>query len=110
MAPSLDIIAHAAVETLRISLPTIVDAARGRVSSETCDERLDSWSRRLLDTAGIRLHVYGHEHVTRGQGYIVMSNHQSAYDIPVLYQALRIPMRMAAKKELFRIPLMGSAM
>ena len=110
MAPSLDIMALAVVETLRISLPTIVEAARGTVSSEVCDQRLDSWSRRLLDKAGIRLDVYGREHVRQGQGYIVMSNHQSAYDIPVLYQALRIPMRMAAKKEIFRIPLMGSAM
>ncbi len=110
MAPSLGIITLAAAETLRISLPTIIDAARGTVSSEVCDERLDSWSRRLLNEAGIHLDVNGREHVMQGKGYVVMSNHQSAYDIPVLYQALRIPMRMAAKKEIFRIPFMGSAM
>ena len=78
MVPSLNLIALAAVETLRISLPTIVDETRGRVSSEVCDRRLDSWSRRLLDKAGISLEVDGREHITSGQGYIVMSNHESA--------------------------------
>jgi 1-acyl-sn-glycerol-3-phosphate acyltransferase len=39
-----------------------------------------------------------------------MSNHQSHYDIPVLFQALKLPLRMVAKTELFRIPVMGKAM
>jgi 1-acyl-sn-glycerol-3-phosphate acyltransferase len=39
-----------------------------------------------------------------------MSNHQSHYDIPGLYQALHVPLRMVAKKELFRIPFMAGAM
>ena len=42
--------------------------------------------------------------------YVVMSNHQSHYDIPVLYQALDISLRMVAKRELFRIPLWAQAM
>ena len=41
MAPFLHIMALAALETLRISLPTIVDL-RGTVSSGVRDERLDS--------------------------------------------------------------------
>ncbi len=110
MVPSLDIMAHLAVETLRVSVPTIIDAALGMVSSQVCDERLDSWSRRLLQDAGIHLEVNGREHIVPGEGYIVMSNHQSHYDIPVLFQALRVPMRMVAKKEIFRIPFMAGAM
>ena len=110
MAPSLDIMAHAAVETIRISLPTIIEATFGEVSPKTCDERLDSWSRRLLQEAAIHLDVKGREHIVSGEAYIVMSNHQSHYDIPVLFQALRVPMRMVAKKEIFRIPIMAGAM
>jgi 1-acyl-sn-glycerol-3-phosphate acyltransferase len=110
MAPSLDLMAHLACETLRISVPTIVDAAFGTISPEVCNERLNSWSRRLMEGAEIRLKVSGHEHVIPGEGYVVMSNHQSHYDIPVLFQALCIPMRMVAKKELFRIPFMAGAM
>ncbi len=110
MTPSLDIMAQAAVETLRISLPTIIEAALGSVTSQACDERLDSWSGNLLQQAGIHLEVNGREHVVPGEAYVVMSNHQSHYDIPVLFQALRIPMRMVAKKEIFRIPIMAGAM
>lgn len=110
MVPSFDIMAHLAVETLRISVPTVIDAALGMVSSQVCDERLDSWSRRLVEDAGIHLEVGGQENLSLGEGYVVMSNHQSHYDIPVLFQALRIPMRMVAKKEIFRIPFMGGAM
>lgn len=36
---------------------------------------------------------------------IVMSNHQSLYDIPVLFQAIPGKIRMAAKAELFRFPV-----
>jgi len=110
MMPSLGFVASVWLETLRISLPTIVDAARGTVSPEVCNERLEAWSRRLLKHAEVRLEVNGREHVTLGTGYIVMSNHQSSYDIPVLFQALQVPLRMVAKKEIFRIPFAGRAM
>lgn len=110
MLPSVDVLLRVAVETLRISLPTIVEAARGTVSSRVCDERLDSWAQHLLEQAGLTLEVSGRENLTPGEGYVVMSNHQSHYDIPVLFHALRIPMRMVAKKEIFQIPFMSRAM
>lgn len=110
MVPSFDVLARVAAETLRISLPTLVEAARGTVSSQVCDERLDSWSRHLLEQVDLRLEVIGRENLREGEGYVVMSNHQSHYDIPTLFQALRIPMRMVAKKEIFQIPFMAGAM
>jgi len=108
--PSFDLLALAAVETLRISLPTILEAARGRLTSAICDERLDEWSETLVRQAGIRIEVSGREHLVPGEAYVVMSNHQSHYDIPVLYQSLKIPLRMVAKKEIFQIPFMAGAM
>jgi 1-acyl-sn-glycerol-3-phosphate acyltransferase len=102
--------ARVAAATVRISLPTMIEARREMVSAEVCNARLAWWSRRLLDDARIRLEVNGREHLRPGERYIVMSNHQSHYDIPVLYQALGIPMRMVAKQELFRIPFIGKAM
>ena len=110
MAPSFDVLARAAVETHRISVPTLVQAAQGTLTSQICDERLDQWSARLLRQAGIRLEVTGTENLVHGEPFIVMSNHQSHYDIPTLYQALKIPLRMVAKKEIFRIPFMAGAM
>ncbi|HVU02698.1 MAG TPA: lysophospholipid acyltransferase family protein [Polyangiaceae bacterium] len=110
MVPSFDVLARAAMETLRISLPTIVEAAAGTLTSETCDRRLDEWSRTLVRQAGISVEVTGKENLAPGEAYVVMSNHQSHYDIPVLYQSLRIPLRMVAKKEIFQIPFMAGAM
>jgi 1-acyl-sn-glycerol-3-phosphate acyltransferase len=110
MAPSFDVLAQVAAVTFRISLPTILEAARGTLTVEACDRRLDIWSSELLRQAGITLDVKGHENIKAGESYLVMSNHQSHYDIPVLYQALRISMRMVAKKEIFRIPFMAGAM
>lgn len=107
---SVDVLLFAALETVKISVPTIVDGLRGRVSPRVCDARLDRWSRRLVEQARIRLEVTGREHVVAGESYVVMSNHQSHYDIPIVFQALRIPLRMVAKKELFEIPVMGRAM
>jgi 1-acyl-sn-glycerol-3-phosphate acyltransferase len=110
VAPSFDVLARAAMETLRISVPTILQAAQGTLTSQICDMRLDQWSWRLLRQAGIRLDVKGTQNLVHGEPFVVMSNHQSHYDIPVLFQALKIPLRMVAKKEIFRIPFMAGAM
>ena len=74
--------------------------------------RIDSWSRALVRNAGIELEVIGRRHVTTGanQPYVVMINHQSHYDIPVLFQAFEPPLRMVGKRELFRVPVWGAAM
>jgi 1-acyl-sn-glycerol-3-phosphate acyltransferase len=45
-----------------------------------------------------------------GEVFVVMSNHQSVYDIPVIFQALPLRLRMVAKQELFRVPVWGRAM
>lgn len=100
----------AVYETLRISLPTVWQGALGRLDVETCDRRLERWSRRLLERANIELAVQGVEHASGSPAFLVMSNHQSHFDIPVLYQSLPFAMRMVVKKELFRIPIWASAM
>jgi 1-acyl-sn-glycerol-3-phosphate acyltransferase len=107
---SADVLALAAFETVKICVPTIVDGWLGRVDARVCDQRLDRWSRGLLRIAKVNVLTVGREHITPGESYVVMSNHQSHFDIPVIFQALGIPMRMVAKKELFRIPVMGPAM
>jgi 1-acyl-sn-glycerol-3-phosphate acyltransferase len=100
---------HAVAETGRISAPTLVEAALGRLTPEACDRRLDAWARRLLERAKIELKTVGVENVPE-EAVVVMSNHQSLYDIPVVYRALRRPLRMVAKGELFRVPVWGAAM
>ena len=101
---------HAAAVTLRISVPTIIEGLRGTLTPEVCDARLDWWSKQLVTKAGIRLSVTGAERARAGSAFVVMSNHQSHYDIPVLYQSLPLRLRMVAKSELFRIPIWAQAM
>jgi 1-acyl-sn-glycerol-3-phosphate acyltransferase len=102
---------YAVTQTLRISLPTMVEAAVGRVSLDTCDERLAEWSEKLVVRAEIDLQVHGPT-PDWSRAYVIMSNHQSHYDIPVLFRVMprHARMRMITKTELFRIPVFGRAM
>ena len=104
-------LSRAILETAWISAPTVLDGVTGRLTAETCDARLDSWSRRLLYQARIRVGVSGLENLPAGESFVIMSNHQSLYDIPTVYQALRPRrVRMVAKTELFRVPVWSAAM
>lgn len=99
------------VDTARICIPTVIDSAVGPVDPVVAEARLAWWSKRLLEDVGIDLVVSGREHAGDGsEPLIVMSNHQSHLDIPVLYQSIPGKLRMVAKAELFRIPLFGTAM
>lgn len=97
-------------ETLAISAPTVIEAFQGRVKRPICDDRLARWSRRLLEQAEVRLDVHGYERLPQDETFILMSNHRSLYDIPVLFQAFPRTLRMVAKTELFRVPIWGQAM
>ena len=101
---------RAAGVTLQISIPTLFDALFGRLTPEICDRRLDWWSKRLLGQAQVSLETEGLEHARGAGAFVVMSNHQSLYDIPALYQTLPLRLRMVAKAELFRIPIWAQAM
>jgi 1-acyl-sn-glycerol-3-phosphate acyltransferase len=103
-------IAHAIWQTLRISVPTIWQGLRGSLTPEATDRRLAQWSGAIVQRASIELRVEGAEHATRGESFVLMSNHQSLYDVPIIYQALDRRIRMVAKKELFRVPVWGRAM
>jgi 1-acyl-sn-glycerol-3-phosphate acyltransferase len=97
-------------ETLAVSLPTVVDAARRRVTKEVCDARLARWADHCVKNADIDLQVFGRENLEPGRTYLVMSNHQSLYDIPVLFRIVGPNVRMIAKRELFGVPVFGGAL
>ncbi|NQY67065.1 MAG: 1-acyl-sn-glycerol-3-phosphate acyltransferase [Flavobacteriales bacterium] len=58
------------------------------------------------------LKVYGEEHVNfeNGQRYVIMSNHTSLMDIPVVLHALGSTIRFMSKDSILKIPIIGSAM
>ena len=96
-------------ETLAISWPTVVDAALDRVTKEACDDRLESWCHKIVKHAKVDIEVRGREHMKPGKTYLVMSNHQSLYDIPILFFVIGKNIRMITKKELFQVPIFGPA-
>lgn len=99
------------IDTARISFPTVLDSMRGPVPASVTEQRLHWWSSKVLRDAEVDLEVRGKEHAGDAhEPMIVMSNHQSLYDVPVLFQALPFSFRMVAKSELFRVPIWGRAM
>jgi 1-acyl-sn-glycerol-3-phosphate acyltransferase len=98
--------------TARISAATVAEAALGRSRDmQVYDDRLSWWAHKVLTDASVDLHVSGTENAGDGtEPLIVMSNHQSLYDIPVIYCSVPGRVRMVAKKELFAVPLWGRAM
>ena len=68
------------------------------------------WARDILSAAGTPVLAEGLEHVPRGQPVMYASNHSSMFDIWALFATLPGSVRFVAKRELFKIPLLGGAM
>lgn len=68
------------------------------------------WSRIIAWCSGVQVLVEGIENLNPEHPYIFAANHQSQYDIFALDGFLLVDFRWMAKKELFRIPIVGAAM
>ena len=106
---ALGIVARSIAVTLAITIPTVVEVYRGRYRREDGDRRLRWWSGKLLDFVRLRVRVVNPENVVppSGRPVILMSNHSSLYDIPIVLLGLEGSIRMLTKKELFRVPIWG---
>jgi 1-acyl-sn-glycerol-3-phosphate acyltransferase len=60
-----------------------------------------------LKTTGVRVTVEGLDRIESGRTYVFVSNHQSIYDIPVIFAALPYQLRIIAKASLARFPVLG---
>lgn len=68
------------------------------------------WARKVLKAAGTPVIAEGLESIPRNQPVIYASNHSSMFDIWALFATLPGSVRFVAKRELFKIPLLGAAM
>jgi 1-acyl-sn-glycerol-3-phosphate acyltransferase len=95
--------------TLWISILVIYRVHRGIYTRPYCDSLLRWWSERLLRYVRLSCRTFNlDEGCFRGnKPVIVMSNHSSAYDIPVMFATLPGSIRMLTKKDLFSIPIWG---
>ncbi len=101
---SAAILTHTLVSSFFIYLSGVVTRS-GRVPSRI----MDWWGRWFLRIGGWKVRAEGLEHLPEG-GAILVSNHQSLVDIPLLVTALHRGVGFLAKRELGRIPLFGKAM
>jgi len=67
------------------------------------------WGRAFVRSGGWKLCVEGMENLPSG-GAVLVANHQSVVDIPMLLSAFPRPVGFLAKRELGEIPLFGKAM
>jgi 1-acyl-sn-glycerol-3-phosphate acyltransferase len=66
-----------------------------------------AWSRLILKTTGVEVTVEGLDRLDPSRSYVFAANHQSIYDIPILFASIPFQLRIIAKVSLGRIPFMG---
>ena len=66
-----------------------------------------AWSWLILATTGVEVEVRGFERLEPGRTYVFVSNHQSIYDIPVIFWWIPFQLRIIAKESLGRFPVLG---
>lgn len=100
----------ALLRTLDISVRYLGLSALGRGTLAYADELLRGWAVDILRDGDYALFTSGAEVFEGDQAFLVMSNHASMLDVPVLVAAVPRSLRMIAKQELMRVPIWGRAM
>ena len=93
-----------------IKAGTVAWIGKRNRKSPKVEQTIQTWARRFLQIPPVEIAVMGAEHVDASRRYVVVSNHISNFDIPVLFRAVPTPIRFLAKKELYKIPLLGPGM
>ena len=67
------------------------------------------WSKVMVRLMLLPIEVKGRENMQEGQSYVIVPNHQGAYDIFMIYGYLGRPFKWMMKESLRHIPLVGYA-
>src|SRR5919112_3213449 len=66
-----------------------------------------AWSWLILKTTGVTVAIDGLDRLDASRSYVFAANHQSIYDIPILFASLPYQLRIISKDSIGRIPFMG---
>ena len=102
-----------ALYTINTCTQAVTMRLLGKSNRAWVDKAITIWSDRLLSLVGVHCDVINPFQVEPkpGQVTIIMCNHSSLYDIPISFKAFpNHSIRMLAKKELSRIPILGKGM
>lgn len=100
------ILLWAVIATLVLAVPIIVAGLFSRTGNFAFSlSKL--WAYTMLAASFVRTEIKNKEKIREGTSYIIISNHQSLYDIIALVTRLGIQYRWFIKKEVLKIPLFG---
>ena len=99
----------AGLATLLVFVPIVVTASLSSTGNLAFTISR-GWAWIMLKVTGVRPEIRGREKIRPGQSYVIISNHQSHFDILALVIRLGIQFRWIIKKELRYIPLFGFAL
>ncbi len=99
----------AAIATIILGIPVMVAGLLSRTGNLAFSiSKL--WAYTMLAVSFVRTEIKNKEKILKGTSYIIISNHQSLYDIIALVTALGIQYRWFIKKEVLKIPIFGYAL
>lgn len=65
------------------------------------------WARLIAYLTPMRVEIEGAEHIDPEQSYVVVANHQSQYDIPLIYGFCGLDLRWVMKAEIGKLPFIA---
>jgi len=83
---------------------------KGEQAGAFAARRAAAWGRTMMWLSGGEFSFEGLENIPTEGGVVLCSNHQGAFDIPLLLGYVPRPMGFVAKQELRKVPLLGSWM
>ncbi len=99
----------AAIATIVLGIPVMVAGLLSRTGNLAFSiSKL--WAYTMLGVSFVRTEIKNKEKIQKGTSYIIISNHQSLYDIISLVTTLGIQYRWFIKKEVIKIPIFGYAL
>ena len=96
-----------------LALNTVIFGIIAVLVSVLINQRIGSyfggviWSRLNAFLTPMFVEVHGRENIHKGTSYVIIANHQSYYDIFLVYGWLGIDIKWMMKKELAKIPGLG---
>ncbi len=102
----LVLIPFAAIVTVIGALITIGLCAFGLQRRANMDVAA-RWARLIAYATPMRVEVEGAENISPDQSYVVVANHQSQYDIPLIYGFCVLDLRWVMKAEIGKLPFIA---
>jgi 1-acyl-sn-glycerol-3-phosphate acyltransferase len=96
----------ACIATMILAIPVIAAGLLSRTGN-LAFSLTKIWAYTMLAVSLVRTEIKNKARIIKGQSYVIISNHQSLYDILALVTTLGIQFRWFIKKEILKVPIFG---